>query len=123
MTKKFKFFIATILILFTILYMTYSMPLPFVSSIWNVDNNTLNNKFSLRHRIADGFILTERLIGVQKKDVQKLLGIPPETGYFKKWDLVYYLGQERGFLGIDSEWLVLKIDENNKVVETRIVSD
>jgi hypothetical protein len=38
-----------------------------------------------------------------------LLGEPPKTEYFKEFDLVYYLGPERGFMGIDSEWLVLKL--------------
>ena len=52
-----------------------------------------------------------------------MLGEPPHTGYFKDWDLVYWLGRERGFISIDSEWLVVRLDPKGWVREYRIVRD
>ena len=52
-----------------------------------------------------------------------MLGEPPETEYFRDWDLVYWLGPERGFMSIDSEWLVLRLHENGRAAECRIVRD
>lgn len=45
------------------------------------------------------------------------------AGYFRNWDLVYWLGTERGFIGIDSEWLVVKFDSTDRVSRCRIATD
>jgi hypothetical protein len=37
--------------------------------------------------------------------------------------MVYWLGPERGFIRIDSEWLVLRLDQSDIVREVRIVRD
>ena len=53
----------------------------------------------------------------------KLLGDATNTDYFKEDNnVVYYLGDERGFISIDSEWLVITFD-NNIVVEVKIETD
>ncbi len=52
-----------------------------------------------------------------------MLGEPPSTGYFSDWDLVYRLGMERGFISIDSEWLVTRLGPDGRVVQARIVTD
>ena len=52
-----------------------------------------------------------------------LLGEPPKTEYFKEFDLVYYLGPERGFTGIDSEWLVLKLGPEARITRATIALD
>jgi len=52
-----------------------------------------------------------------------ILGEPPKTEYFKEFDLVYYLGPERGFMGIDSEWLVLKLGPEGRVKRATIARD
>lgn len=36
---------------------------------------------------------------------------------------LYRLGLEHGFVSIDSEWLVFRLDEENQVADTRIVRD
>lgn len=47
----------------------------------------------------------------------ELLGDETNTDYFKEVNnIVYYLGDERGFISIDSEWLVIMFD-NDVVVE------
>lgn len=37
--------------------------------------------------------------------------------------MVYWLGPERGLLGMDSERLVLRLDERQQVSEHRVVTD
>jgi hypothetical protein len=44
--------------------------------------------------------------------------------YFKDWDLVYWLGREReAFIGIDSEWLVVRFDTKGRVRDYKIIRD
>jgi hypothetical protein len=73
--------------------------------------------------MADRILAWGTLRGKSRSQVIKLLGEPPETGYFRKWELVYYLGPERGFISIDSEWLVLRFGRDGRVAEERIVTD
>lgn len=61
---------------------------------------------------------------MNKEEVFELLGEPTETAYFKEPNnIVYYLGPERGFMSIDSEWLVIWLDEQDRVVEYKILRD
>jgi hypothetical protein len=55
--------------------------------------------------------------------VVALLGEPRPTSYFRQYDLVYWLGPESGLTGIDSEWLVFKLNASGRVTETRVVTD
>jgi hypothetical protein len=52
-----------------------------------------------------------------------LLGEPSDEGYFREWDFVYWLGPERSYMGIDSEWLVVRLGRDGRVTEYRIVRD
>jgi hypothetical protein len=76
-----------------------------------------------RLRMADGLVQTGALQGKTRAEVVALLGEPPATGYFTDWSLVYWLGPERGFMGIDSEWLVIALDDAGRVGDCRIVTD
>ena len=59
-----------------------------------------------------------------KDEVISLLGTPPETEYFKSHNnIVYYLGFERGLISIDSEWLVIDFDDNEKVNKYQVLTD
>ncbi len=120
---KFKklLFIFTSLIMAT--YLVFYAPLPFFSSAWENRYDQPHRLLDTPHRMADGFLITNRLKGKSRSEIEELLGVPPETGYFSDWDMVYRLGAERGFIGIDSEWLVLKVGNDNKVIEAQIVSD
>jgi outer membrane protein assembly factor BamE (lipoprotein component of BamABCDE complex) len=73
--------------------------------------------------MADGLLLTNRLLGMTREQVVALLGPPPATNYFSEWDLVYQLGLQRSFIAIDSEWLVIRLGSNGRVQEARIVVD
>jgi len=80
-------------------------------------------KQGVRLGMADRMIALGTLVGKTRAEVVELLGEPPPTGYFADWDLVYWLGPERGFISIDSEWLVLRLSADGRVVDNRIVRD
>ena len=63
------------------------------------------------------------LVGKSRAEVVNLLGEPPPTNYFDEFGLVYELGQERGLFGIDSEWLVMRIDATGTISEALLVTD
>ena len=85
-------------------------PLPFYSTWWHAGEQDWADPLHRRHRMADWLVRSNRLLGQRRADVVALLGEPPPTEYFKEWDMVYLLGAERGFISIDSEWLVLRLD-------------
>lgn len=73
--------------------------------------------------MVDDLLERHQLTGMGRAEVVAILGEPDRTPYFREWDMIYWLGPERGLLGIDSEWLVLRVDERHRVVEHRIVTD
>jgi len=77
----------------------------------------------IRLGMADRLIARGTLKNMARTEVVKLLGEPPQTDYFSDWDLVYWLGPERSFISIDSEWLVLRLGTDEHVVNCRIVRD
>jgi hypothetical protein len=81
------------------------------------------SKNPIRIKMVDDLFSKHNLKGLEKDSVVSLLGVPEETEKFKDWDFVYWLGPERGFMGIDSEWLVVKFDDQGKVKEYRLVAD
>jgi hypothetical protein len=91
----------------------------FDSAVWNGPQV----RDGVRLKMADRLVARRILIGKSRSDVLGLLGEPPATGYFKEWDLVYWIGPERGFISIDSEWLVLRLGTNGRVSEVKIVRD
>ena len=73
--------------------------------------------------MADDLVNRKMLNGLTRSEVVALLGEPPKTEYFKEYDLVYLLGQERSILPIDNEWLVLKFGPDGRVKVAIIVTD
>lgn len=77
-----------------------------------------------RTDMVDDLLTERRLIGKTEKEVIALLGPPTDTEYFSAEDaIVYYLGAERGFISIDSEWLLLWYDDSDKVVKHEVWTD
>jgi hypothetical protein len=76
-----------------------------------------------RLEMADRLVSQGTLRGKTRSEVVKLLGVPSDEGYFRQWDLVYWLGPERDYFSIDSEWLVLRLGRDGRVTEYRIVRD
>jgi len=63
-----------------------------------------------RTRIVGDLLRDHELVGMEEAAVVELLGSDDrDRGYFVEEDrFVYYLGPERGFISIDSEWLILE---------------
>lgn len=117
--------LVTVTILGAVLYGAYqtvfATPLPFREAWWNTGQ--WDDPFHKRHRIADQLVRHRTLEGKTREEVTALLGPVAETTYFSDRDMVYHLGSERGWLKIDSEWLVLKLDESGVVEDSKIVRD
>ena len=73
--------------------------------------------------MADWLVSSHGLPGKNRSELVAMLGAPPETGYFRDWDLVYPLGAERGLFSIDSEWLVVRLDQSGDAIDARVVTD
>jgi hypothetical protein len=78
---------------------------------------------AVRGCMVDDLLAAGRLVGRPRAAVVALLGEPRPTGYFRDYDLVYWLGPERGLFSIDSEWLVLRLDRAGRVREAKLVTD
>jgi hypothetical protein len=111
---------AAILIAF---YVVVRAPLPPIQSWWRAGESNWTDPWHRRHRIADWLVFTHTLVGKTRAQVVEKLAEPPPTDYFRDWSLVYNLGAERGFMSIDSEWLVVRIGGDGRVREARIVRD
>ena len=76
-----------------------------------------------RLTMVDDLLARHQLRGLSRDSVERLLGPRDDTPCWRDWDLVYWLGPERGLIRIDSEWLVLRLGANGRVSEYRIVRD
>lgn len=119
-----KQFQIAVVILAIVLFLCYRSFFPgrvFDAEQWQVNASQRGAK--VRLAMADRIVARKMLRGKTRTQVRDMLGEPPRTDYFSDWDLVYWLGPERGFLGIDSEWLVVKLDRTGIVDEFEIVRD
>jgi len=112
-------------LLFAVLFGTpvvndYASRVAFESAAWKAENSVEAQR--IRVRMVDDLLAKHRLVGMSRAQLEALLGVPPETPYFREYDYVYWLGPERGFISIDSEWLVVKINDG-AVVSAKIVTD
>ena len=89
----------------------------FDSSGWQ-DSARVFSQDPIRIRMVDDLLERHELDEMTRAEVVALLGEPDKTPYFREWDMVYWLGPERGLMGIDSEWLVLRLDEHHQVIGT-----
>jgi hypothetical protein len=67
-------------------------------------------------------LASDRLNGMTKSQVIELLG-PPDAPYSERLGLSFYLGPERGFMGIDSETLIVEFGVDGKLSRARIDRD
>ena len=75
-----------------------------------------------RLAMVDDLLARYELVGMTREEVDGLLGVPTETGYFANFEYVYLLGPERGFISIDSEWLCIDF-EDGVVSDARLMRD
>lgn len=94
----------------------------FNSASWQ-DSTHVFSQDPVRIRMVDDLLKRHELGEMTRTEVVALLGEPDDTSYFREWDMIYWLGPERGLGGIDSEWLVVRLDQDQRVVEYRVVTD
>jgi hypothetical protein len=90
---------------------------------WHAGSVRAVDPRGVRGCMVDDLLARHDLRGWPRARVTDLLGAPDSTGYFRQYDLVYWLGPERGAISIDSEWLVLKLDGAGRVAEYRLITD
>ncbi|MBM0745269.1 hypothetical protein JOY44_27750 (plasmid) [Phormidium sp. CLA17] len=76
-----------------------------------------------RLEMADDLIHDRTLYGKTKAEVIELLGKPSNDGYFKTYDLVYWLGPSRGGFSVDSEWLLIQLNDSGRVSKYELGRD
>ena len=94
----------------------------FDSNAWK-DLEKTNQEPYARRTMADELVDRHVLQGKSRPEVIEMLGEPTETEYFADWDVVYWLGPQRGFFAVDSEWLVIRFDESGRVSEAKVTTD
>jgi len=77
----------------------------------------------IRLRMVDDLLRRHQLQGMSVPEIESLLGPADRTEKFRNYDMVYWLGPERGFMSIDSEWLVFRLDDKKKVSAFSVVRD
>ena len=104
-------------------YLLASAPFPFAQALWQAADYDRRDRLYKRHRMADWLVMTDALIGLRRDEVLAKLGTPTPTDKFSNYDLVYHLGDERGFISIDSEWLVLRLSASGAIAEAEVLRD
>lgn len=82
-----------------------------------------NTEWPARLRMVDDLLDEGQLRGLDRDSVLALLGPPEITTRWPDWDIIYWLGPERGFIRIDSEWLGIQFGSDGRVVATEILRD
>lgn len=93
----------------------------FDSAVWKA--SLVRQDDPIRLRMVDDLLRRYRLRGMREDELIALLGRPPKTDYFSDYQIVYWLGPERGFISIDSEWLAVRVGPDQRVIDARIVRD
>jgi hypothetical protein len=76
--------------------------------------------------MVDDLLASGRLLGMTEDQVVRLLGTPASKDFpfdASACDMRYYLGPERGFMRIDSEWLFIKLDSGGRVARQWLYRD
>ncbi|MFO0994184.1 MAG: outer membrane protein assembly factor BamE [Hyphomicrobiales bacterium] len=97
----------------------YLSSVSFDGQVWKQAENTND---PVRIFMVDDLLATHDLIGMSRSEIDALLGTPPKTPFFSDYQYVYWLGLERSYIKIDSEWLFIKFDQD-RVVETKLLND
>ncbi len=74
------------------------------------------------HMVAS--LLAEHpLKGMDRAEVFALLGPPTSTDKWEGTEMIYVLGPDGGLMAIDHEWLLIELDQQDRVSAYRVVSD
>jgi hypothetical protein len=73
---------------------------------------------TVRSQMADDLVRNHQLSSLNKEQIIELLGKPIVTKHADpQWDIMYWIGPERGVTPLDDEYLVFKFDSTGKVVD------
>lgn len=79
---------------------------------------------SERTYMIDDLLKNHPLESKTQQEIIAMLGDNIEMNYFKdENNIVYYLGDERGLISVDSEWLIIHLDDNKVVDKVEVVTD
>lgn len=70
-------------------------------------------------------LVENHLPGKSKDQIEKILGQSQDVGYFFQTgrDLIYRLGPEKSYMAIDSEWLLIWLDEDGNYERSDFATD
>jgi hypothetical protein len=102
---------------------SHSARAEFDAALWRSAGNPPFDDEAPRLRMADGLLKSGALLGKTRSEVGDMLGPQTTSSKFREFDLVYWLGPERSFVRIDSEWLVMNLGPDGRVENARIVTD
>lgn len=95
----------------------------FKSDAWK---NAVGEQAVLRKEMLGDLLAQHKIVGLSKLKVVQLLGEPDSkdrySGETGGSDFNYYLGPEKGFISIDSEWLTIKFEED-RAVDVLVTTD
>ena len=95
---------------------------PFDAAKWRQNVESGGND-PTRLQMIDDLLRRYSLQGMTRHEIEALLGKPPKTDYFRDYEYVYWLGPERNFISIDSEWLGLQFDASDRVSAVSVLRD
>jgi len=98
----------------------YASRTSFDSAAWKAENGP--GPRGARVHMVDDLLRQRKLVGMTRREINGLLGVPPPTPYFADYEYVYWLGPERGFISIDSEWLAITF-RNDVAVAAKVLRD
>lgn len=107
-------------------------PLPSGSDMLNLDSSIWidpgSSRFVERDITPRQKMLASAVValpGKTRTEIETLLGPSLDTQYFTSTgrDMIYVLGPERSFLGLDSEWLLIWLDGNGRFLRYAIAND
>lgn len=91
----------------------------FESSVWK---EAKEKNGAIRVWMVDDLLSRHTLVGKTREEITAMLGAPTKTDAFSGFDAIYWLGPERGFISIDSEWLGIRF-KDDVAVEAQILRD
>src|SRR4051812_37435725 len=93
----------------------------FIQSQW-MDTTMARGKLAVRGCMVDDLLDQHELRGMTRVQVVSLIGEPDTVRDLPEYDLVYWLGPERGLIGTDSEYLVMKLDKTMHVTSVELIT-
>jgi hypothetical protein len=100
---------------------------PFDAAAWRLADPSKDTDREIRGSMVDDLMAQKLLDGLKEAEVEQLLGPPlPRSQYassgieVERWQMAYHLGPTRD-VPIDEEFLMIRLDEERRVVEYRVV--